>query len=146
MNATEFIDLLQKYDFVRNSVNSFCKIYKVTPKTVRKYLKEYDIKYNNRTIIHVINRDENGRFCINNEVISEGANSHSGKLDKKSGGDINPHQINEAIYKFTPPKTLDNREATSSGGNKQSLAQSVKIKNPIKSFKEMDEYFSKYLS
>ena len=47
---TELIEILKAYDFKQNSVRSFSLKYKITEKTILKYLKEHNIPYNNRNI------------------------------------------------------------------------------------------------
>ena len=61
----EFIMLLKEYDFKNNSVRKFANNYKVSEKTVIKYLKQNNIEHNSKTLIINRNRDVNGRFCLN---------------------------------------------------------------------------------
>ena len=65
MNINEFIDLLKEYNFINNSVKSFSERNNVCCKTIIKYLKIENIKYNNQKgIITIKNRDANGRSVI----------------------------------------------------------------------------------
>jgi hypothetical protein len=61
----EFIMLLKEYDFKNNSIRKFANNYKISEKTVVKYLKKNNIEYNSRTLIINRNRDVNGRYCLN---------------------------------------------------------------------------------
>jgi len=60
----EFIKLLKEYDFKKNSIRKFANEYKISEKTVAKYLKQNNIDYNSRTLLIHKNRDVNGRFCL----------------------------------------------------------------------------------
>jgi hypothetical protein len=60
----EFIKLLKAYDFKKNSIRKFANEYKISEKTVTKYLKQNNIDYNSRTLLIHKNRDVNGRFCL----------------------------------------------------------------------------------
>jgi hypothetical protein len=60
----EFIKLLKEYDFKKNSIRKFANEYKISEKTVTKYLKQNNINYNSRTLLIHKNRDVNGRFCL----------------------------------------------------------------------------------
>ena len=72
MNKNEFIDLLKEYDFVNNSVKSFSEMYNICSKTVIKYLKIENIKYNNQKgLITIRNRDVNGRYCLNTKKFKQ---------------------------------------------------------------------------
>lgn len=64
----EFIKLLTSYNFLSNSINSFCEKYKVNPKTVVKYLKANNISYNQKGVINLPPRDNYGRFTLNLQV------------------------------------------------------------------------------
>ncbi len=60
----EFIKLLKEYDFKKNSIKKFANEYKISEKTVTKYLKQNNIDYNSRILLIHKNRDVNGRFCL----------------------------------------------------------------------------------
>ncbi len=47
----EFIKLLKEYDFKKNSIKKFANEYKISEKTVTKYLKQNNIDYNSRTLL-----------------------------------------------------------------------------------------------
>lgn len=57
MTPIELIKILKEYDFKKNSVKSFSLKYKITEKTILKYLKEQKIPYNNRKIGYEITRN-----------------------------------------------------------------------------------------
>ena len=76
MNKDEFIELLKSYDFIKNSVQSFCHKYNINPKTVRKYLQENNIEYNKRTIIVEIKRDANGRYSRTTDSVCNSTINH----------------------------------------------------------------------
>ncbi len=60
----EFIKLIKEYDFKKNSIRKFANEYKISEKTVTKYLRENNVDYNSRTLLSRKNRDVNGRFCL----------------------------------------------------------------------------------
>jgi hypothetical protein len=60
----EFIKLIKEYDFKKNSIRKFANGYKISEKTVTKYLRENNVDYNSRTLLSRKNRDVNGRFCL----------------------------------------------------------------------------------
>jgi len=64
ITTDEFIKLLKEYDFKKNSIRKFANEYKISEKTVTKYLKQNNIDYNSRTLLIHKNRDVNGRFCL----------------------------------------------------------------------------------
>jgi hypothetical protein len=72
----ELIKLLKEYDFKKNSIKKFANEYKISEKTVTKYLKQNNIDYNSRTLLIYKNRDVNGRFCLSiNSLTSKMLNS-----------------------------------------------------------------------
>lgn len=58
----EFLSLLKKYDFKKNSINSFSKKYNVCVTTIKKYITILQIPYNKkqRTVMH--ERNITGEF------------------------------------------------------------------------------------
>ena len=74
MTPNELIKILKEYDFKKNSVRSFSLKYKITEKTVLKYLKEHNIPYNNRKISYEMTRNCLGQYTFKNDV---------NKVDKK---------------------------------------------------------------
>ena len=65
----DLVILLKQYDFITHSVTSFSNKYNVNSKTVIKYLRENNIKYNNKSVV-ITNRvrDVNGRYCLNPDL------------------------------------------------------------------------------
>jgi hypothetical protein len=85
----EFIKLLKEYDFKKNSIRKFASEYKISEKTVTKYLKQNNIDYNSRTLLIHKNRDVNGRFCLSiNSFGAEGVKDNKLKTTEKMK--INP--------------------------------------------------------
>lgn len=64
MDIKDFIELLKKYDFVHNSVKSFCDHYKVNVKTTLKHLRQNGIRYNRKAVLNPPTRDVTGKFCL----------------------------------------------------------------------------------
>lgn len=103
MNKDEFIELLKGYDFIKNSVQSFCTKYKINPKTVRKYLQENSIEYNKRTIIVDIKRDANGRYCETTDrnkvsVYSSEYRQTRNKINSDHRSELSHIDINNMTY------------------------------------------------
>ena len=79
MTPNELIKILKEYDFKKNSVRSFSLKYKITEKTILKYLKEYKIPYNNRKISYEMTRNCLGQYTFKSshsqsQTISENKN------------------------------------------------------------------------
>ena len=68
MTPNELIKILKEYDFKKNSVRSFSLKYKITEKTILKYLKEHNIPYNNRKINYEMTRNCLGQYTFKNYV------------------------------------------------------------------------------
>ena len=66
MTPNELIKILKEYDFKKNSVRSFALKYKITEKTILKYLKKNDIPYNSRKINYEIPRNSLGQYTFQN--------------------------------------------------------------------------------
>ena len=64
MTPNELIKILKEYDFKKNSVRSFSLKYKITEKTILKYLKEHKIPYNNRQISYEMTRNCLGQYTF----------------------------------------------------------------------------------
>ena len=78
MTPNELIKILKEYDFKKNSVRSFALKYKITEKTILKYLKEHNIPYNNRKISYEITRNYLGQYTFKNDkAISRSSESQS---------------------------------------------------------------------
>ena len=68
MTSDELIKILKEYDFKKNSVRSFSLKYKITEKTILKYLKEHNIPYNNRKISYEMTINCLGQYTFKNYV------------------------------------------------------------------------------
>jgi len=68
MTPNELIKILKEYDFKKNSVRSFSSKYKITEKTILKYLKEHKIPYNNRKISYEMTRNCLGQYTFKNDA------------------------------------------------------------------------------
>ncbi len=55
---------LKTYDFENNSIKSFADSFGISSKTVKRYLKECNIRVNKRNIIQSHKRDCTGKFCL----------------------------------------------------------------------------------
>lgn len=58
------VEMLKDYDFMNNSIRSFSKKYNINCKTVSKYLREYNINYNQKHSVIARHRDVTGRYCL----------------------------------------------------------------------------------
>ena len=67
MEKQDIINILKQYNFLENSIRKFSLEYKITEKTIKKYLVENNIPYSKRTIKYEIPRDVNGRYKLNDE-------------------------------------------------------------------------------
>ena len=65
MEKQDIINILKQYNFLENSIRKFSLEYKITEKTIKKYLVENNIPYSKRTIKYEIPRDVNGRYKLN---------------------------------------------------------------------------------
>ena len=64
MTKQDLISLLKDYNFINNSIRSFCHKYNIHYNTVSKYLRENNIPYNRKESILARDRDVNGRFIL----------------------------------------------------------------------------------
>lgn len=63
MEVHELIEELKLYDFKR--ILSFHRKTGISPKTIKKYLTQYNIPHNTKNVKHPGSRDSLGRFCLN---------------------------------------------------------------------------------
>lgn len=86
MTPNELIKILKEYNFKENSVRSFSLKYKITEKTILKYLKEHNIPYNNRNLTHEMTRNSLGQYTFK-YVVSDVKPlvSEANKVTNKSG-------------------------------------------------------------
>src|SRR5205085_5795228 len=64
MEKEDIIRLMKTYDFKKNSVASFSKMYGITPKTIKKFLVQHSIPHNTHRVNIKQPRDVHGRFKI----------------------------------------------------------------------------------
>uniref|UniRef100_A0A1I7WI53 Transposase n=1 Tax=Heterorhabditis bacteriophora TaxID=37862 RepID=A0A1I7WI53_HETBA len=65
MEVHKLVEELKMYDFKKNSVLSFHQKTGISPKTIKKYLTQYNIPHNTKGVRHSGIRDSFGRFCLN---------------------------------------------------------------------------------
>lgn len=103
MDKEKLILLLKKIDFTLISINKFCIKYNYNPKTIRKYLNEFNIEYNKRNYYYS-NRNEKGQFVSNHK---QKPSQETKILDKK----IVENNIRVINYKpelkFSIDKTIE---------------------------------------
>src|SRR5438067_1008701 len=78
MDSEKLVEYLKQWDFKIKSKKEFSETYNVSIKTITKYLRQFEINYNNRTLSCDQNRDVNGRFCLSlrrdsNNVLCSGS-------------------------------------------------------------------------
>lgn len=74
--------VLEKIDFQLISVNKFCIKYNFNPKTIRKYLNEFNIKYNKKSFYYS-NRNKKGQFIGKIENVSKNNDDIKIETNKK---------------------------------------------------------------
>jgi len=127
MTPNELIKLLKEYDFKKNSVRSFSLKYKITEKTILKYLKEHKIPYNNRKINYEMTRNCLGQYTFKNDE------------------DINRFSQNQS-----QPKS-DIKEKNRANSTRQSSSQCVNCSHQnkkstvsVKNFSEFNQKYEKF--
>lgn len=98
----QLLILIKNYNFKINSINKFSREYNVCSTTIRKYLKELNIEYNNKKIYNH-NRNENGQFTFKNKTFS---NTNNKKCDYENV----QRKINQKLYiknDLTPEETVE---------------------------------------
>ncbi len=68
LTPNNLIEILKEYNFKKNRVRSFSLRYKITEKTILKYLKENEIPYNSRNISYKIPRNSLGQYTFQNII------------------------------------------------------------------------------
>jgi len=103
MEKQDVINILKQYNFLENSIRKFSLEYKITEKTVKKYLVENNIPYSKRTIKYEIPRDVNGRYKL--KVNNDGLQSRpvdlrsNNQLNKVNNNQLNKVNNNNQIKK-----------------------------------------------
>jgi len=81
----------------------FANEYKISEKTVTKYLKQNNIDYNSRTLLIHKNRDVNGRFCLS-------INSFSAERDASRtsfASAVKDNKFRRSHHEFHESKTIE---------------------------------------
>lgn len=107
MDLENFIKLLKKIDFKKNSVLEISKKINVNEKTIRKYLNLHNIPYNKKSIINTNRkRNEFGQYTIN--FNTEQFNNILIKTNKNIKSNQNNSSIN--LSKIDPYKIWNNKK------------------------------------
>ena len=143
MTPIELIRILKEYNFMKNSVRSFSLKYKITEKTILKYLKEHKIPYNNRKI-----RYEMSRNCLGQYTFKSDVNKYS----------QNPNQLHDIKDKARTSTTQQSSSQSKSLGHlnkvrtstiQQSSSQSKDLEHKNKKsstgVKNLTEFTEKYV-
>ena len=85
MEKEELIKKLKQWDFKKNSKKMFVEKYKISVKTVDRYIEKYNIPYEKRLIGVIKNRDKYGKFVYNepNNQTKDQVESSSNRLENK---------------------------------------------------------------
>ena len=140
MTPSELIKILKEYDFKKNSVRSFSLKYKITEKTILKYLKEHKIPYNNRKINYEMTRNHLGQYTFKNAAAAKQSDNmyDSNKITNKSCQNQSQPKSNM--------KDKNKTNFTPQAGN-QSIDLSHQNKNNsgrVKSFTEFNKKYEKF--
>jgi hypothetical protein len=68
MEQSKLIDLIQNYDFIKNTKISFARKYNISIRTVDRYVSKLNIKYNKKNNNIKLNRDNFGKFTLNTKT------------------------------------------------------------------------------
>ena len=123
MTPNELIKILKDYDFKKNSVRSFSLKYKITEKTILKYLKEHKIPYNNRKISYKMTRNCLGQYTFKNDA---------NKVTSESG-----QYQNQPKSKTNSTLQVGNQSINFSHQNKNNSGR-------VKNFTEFNQKYEKY--
>jgi len=137
MTPDELIKILKEYDFKKNSVRSFSFKYKITEKTILKYLKEHNIPYNNRKISYEMTRNCLGQYTFKNTTAKQSDNIYDSNKSFQ-----NQSQPKNSI------KDKNKTNSTPQVGN-QSINLSHQNKNNsgrVKNFTEFNKKYEKFFS
>ena len=139
MTPDELIKILKEYDFKKNSVRSFSLKYKITEKTILKYLKEHKIPYNNRKISYEMTRNCLGQYTFKNATAKQSEKMYdSNKITNKS--------CQNQCQPKSNMKDKDKTNSTPQVGN-QSINLSHQNKNNsgrVKNFTEFNKKYEKF--
>jgi beta-lactamase superfamily II metal-dependent hydrolase len=129
----ELIKLLKEYDFKKNSIRKFANEYKISEKTVTKYLKQNNINYNSRKLLTHKNHDVNGRFCLSiNSFVAERVKDNK---FRQSNHELHESKTIEKI-KINPSTSKDVKPSDpSKNQNLSEKSYEEKLKNIMKPYK-----------
>ena len=140
MTPSELIKILKEYDFKKNSVRSFSLKYKITEKTILKYLKEHNIPYNNRKISYEMTRNCLGQYTFKNATAKQSDTMYdSNKIANKSGENQGHTKSNNMKYKNKTNSTLQvgNQPINFSHQNNNNSGR-------VKNFTEFNKKYEKF--
>ena len=137
MTPDELIKILKEYDFKKNSVRSFSLKYKITEKTILKYLKEHNIPYNNRKISYEMTRNCLGQYTFKNTTAKQSDNIYD--LNKSFQNQSQPKNSIKDKNKTNSTPQVGNQSINLSHQNKNN---SGRVKNFTEFNKKYDKFFS----
>lgn len=74
MKKEELIKRLKQWGFKNNSKKIFAKKYKISVKTVDRYIEKYNISYKKRVTGVIKNRDKYGRYVYDQKMSEKTSN------------------------------------------------------------------------
>ena len=100
MEKEELIKKLKQWDFKKNSKKMFAEKYKISVKTVDRYIEKYNIPYEKRVIGIIKNRDKYGKF-----VYDESNNETNDQLSNQSTSD-KQNEASSSRFENKPIRSL----------------------------------------
>ena len=131
MTPNELVQILKEYNFKKNSVRSFSLNYKITEKTILKYLKEHKIPYNNRKISYEMSRNCLGQYTFKNDT--NNVTHKSCQNSSQPNSDTNNNN-----------KTSFTQQSSSQSVNHNH--QNKKSTGSVKNFTEFNKKYEKFFS
>ena len=143
MEKQDIINILKQYNFLENSIRKFSLEYKITEKTVKKYLVENNIPYSKRTIKYEIPRDVNGRYKLKVNKGQRSNNNQSNENNNQIKQSLPKHKkdsLGEAVKHVEDSKVNSNLRkgeplSQAKGCQSFSIDNFMKIKKNTKPFK-----------
>ena len=132
MTPNELIEILKEYNFKKNSVRSFSLKYKITEKTILKYLKEHSIPYNNMKISYEMTRNCLGQYTFKNAVA------------KQSNTIYDANKVINKSYQSQSQPTTDVKDKTKTSFIQQSSCQFSHQNKKCTGIKNLTEFSKKY--
>lgn len=112
----QLLILIKSYNFKMYIINKFSRDHNVCSTTVRKYLKEFNVEYNNKKIFN-FNRSENGQFTFKNDKFT----FKNDKFTLKN-------------YKFSYTKSLDNNNVKGKNNQKCYIKSDLTSEETVKNY------------